>query len=392
MADALRARHVARLGAEDCARLAASSIALCGAGTLGAPLGQVAAMLGIGQRIVDAGEVEPANVGSQSLPAATVGLAKADVRAWQAKLLDPQCRVEALPQRVEELGFGRLRDVDVLVSCLDSRRSRVHLNERSQAFGQPLLDVAVDGSGQQLLGSVACYDPRRGDGACYLCHHSPESFAALAGEGRPAGCPSWRDPDRAVTPPTLASPAFAAVVAGFAAQWLVEILCKRGERFASRLLLVGGDPPRVRSVALRRSPRCPGAHARLAPLEREDAPRVGTLLERAARSLGGEVESLRLPGSALVLGLRCPGCGERRDLVRERRRFADAEVTCGCGRELEPLRLGERLSGAEARRLAERSWGELGLPEAAVVSARRRGREIHYLLGSAASARPEPGR
>lgn len=379
----------AQVGAEAYSQLVGSSLALVGAGTLGGSFSAHAAMLGIRQTIVDAGRVEPANLGAQGLPDACVGDGKAQVRGWQSKLMNSDCEVDAIEARIEDLGLARLDGSDLLVSPLDSRRSRLWVNDLSLRLGIPLLDLAVGNAEQGLIGSVAYYDPRIEGSACLACRISAGELAALSREGRGPGCASWRDRSIPTTPDTLASSSLAAITSGFGMLWAIEALCGRGESLAGRMLILGGMPPRLQLVRLDASRSCVHDHRPYLPLREVDDDTLGDVLEAATDELRGLPDALVFPGRTLVLGLHCTRCGCERGLVRVAQAFSDEEVRCGCGAEDEmvPLFLTGRLSAADALPLAELDWRELGIPEADVVGAVRGEEAAYYKVNRRASAR-----
>jgi len=385
MRDGAYERLRAQVGAEAYSRIAASSLALVGAGTVGASFSSHAAMLGIHQTIVDAGRVEPANLGAQLFPDACVGDGKAQVRGWLAKLVNSDCGVDAIEARIEDLGLARLDGSDLLVSPLDSRRSRLWVNDLSLRLRIPMLDLAVGNAEQGLIGSVAYYDPRVEGSACFACRMTPTEVAVVSREGRPRGCPSWRDASVPATPDTLASSAFAAIISGFGMLWAIEALCGRGESLAGRMLILGGLPPRLQQVTLEASRSCVHDHRPSLPLREVDDDALGDVLEAATDDLGGLPDALVFPGRTLVLGLHCTRCGSERGLVRVAQAFSDEEVRCGCQAEDEmvPLLLTQRLSAADALPLAELGWGELGIPEADVIAAVRGEESVYYKVNRA---------
>jgi molybdopterin/thiamine biosynthesis adenylyltransferase len=373
-------RLLAQVGAESLSRLAGSCVGLVGAGTVGGSFSAHAAMLGIGQIIVDAGRIEAPNLGAQAFPDASVGDGKARIRGWQAKLLNSDCRVEPLEARVEDLGLARLAGADLLVSALDSRRSRLWVNEVSRRFEIPMLDLAVGNAEQGLLASVALYDPRVAGSACFACRMSTADLAAVSREGRPPGCASWRDASLPETPQTLASSSLAAITAGYGMLWAIEVLCGRAEELSGRMLIVKAHPPRLQLVTLEASPSCVHDHGSYLPLREADDDTLGDVLEAATADLRGLPDALVFPGRTLVLGLRCERCGSERGLVRLAQAFADEEVQCDCdpSAEMVPFRLTERLSVEDALPLSELGWEELGIPEADVVRAVRGECAAHY--------------
>jgi hypothetical protein len=344
------------------------------------------------QTIVDAGRVEPANLGAQALPDACVGDGKAQVRGWQSKLINRDCEVDAIEARIEDLGLGRLAGSDLLVSPLDSRRSRLWVNDLSLRLRIPMLDLAVGNSEQGLIASVAYYDPRIEGSACFACGMSPAELAAVSREGRPPGCPSWRDASIPTTPDTLASSSLAAITSGFGMLFAIEALSGRGESLAGRMLILRGLPPRLQVVTLAASRSCVHDHRSYLPLREVDDDTLGDVLEAATDDLRGLPDALVFPGRTLVLGLHCARCGAERGLVRVAQAFSDEEVQCGCGAEDEmvPLLLTGCLSAADALPLAELGWRELGIPEADVVGAVRGDEAAYYKVNRARGGAPSP--
>lgn len=373
------ARLMGHFGEDGFRRLRSGRIAVVGSGTVGGAFSTHAAMLGIPQTIVDPDRISASNLGTQIFPRICVGDFKADVRAWLSMLWNDEARVEALPVPVEDLGFARLADASLLVSALDSRRSRLWLNLLSQRLRLPMLDLATGNEQQGPIATVALYQPKVEGSACYCCAIAPDELAEIRNEGR-SSCPSWRGVAGAVTPPTLASSPLAAITAGWGVLWALEELQGRAEEFAGRMLVVLGSPPRVRMVRLEASRRCLHGHDSWLPLREAADDVLGDVLEDATTALGGLPDALVFVGRTLALGLRCESCGAERGLVRVAQALTEPEAHCRCGsaEELVPLRLTERLSSAEALALAELGWAELGIPQEDVVLAQRGEEQLAY--------------
>jgi molybdopterin/thiamine biosynthesis adenylyltransferase len=377
------------LGPEALERLRTSRVAVIGAGALGGPLIAHLALLEIGLTIVDSDRVEPANLGNQGFPAGdSLGRWKSNVRARQVAALNPDCSVRAITARVEDLGLAALVDCDAFVTGLDSRISRMHVNALSRQLGKVWIDAALDGTGERLLGTVAVYDARRSDSACFGCRFDRGSLAAIASEGRGPGCPSWRRADVPVTAPTLQTSAFAGVVAGYQALWILRLLLGRGDDLANQQLLIDCDrSPQVRCLRMQRSPQCLFHHAPLAPLRPAPGDTLGALLGATGADLGTEADQLIFQNRAVVMGLRCPDCGVAREHVRMSDAYSDNELRCSwCACEpspvMEPIEIKDRLLREEVRRLADLNWNDLGLPAADVVTASSGDRVAHYIVNT----------
>jgi molybdopterin/thiamine biosynthesis adenylyltransferase len=342
-------------------------------------------MLGTRVCIVDCGQVEAANLGNQSFSAGSIGHWKSEVRARQIREINPDADVRVFTARVEDLGLAAFASSDVILTGLDSWRSRLHVNELSQRLGIPWIDAALDGSGQRAFGRVAVFDPRRTDSACFACRFDGPTLASMTSDPGSSACPSWRSAVDPPSEPTLQTSAVATVVGGFQTLWGIRLLLGGGEELVNQTLLIDcAVPPRVEQISIERSPRCVHHAELLEPLRPARGETVGALLSEARRQLGGEPEELRFHRRSLVRGLRCPGCGATRDVVRLSHAFADDELRCDCrtSAEMEPLDMVERLWAGEAQTLAKARWAELGFPDRDVVTAISGDRALHFIVGS----------
>ena len=331
--------------------------------------------------LLDCDRVGPENV-TQGFDLRDVGRWKTEVRAEQIAALSPDCDVRVLAnERIEELGRGALAHADLIVAGLDSRSARVSVQEH--ALDVPWVDAGVDGSGAWLHGYVTLYDARRGDAACYRCPMDGRSLGEMMREGRGPGCPNWRSPHAIQSEPTYQAPAFCAIVAGFQAIWAVRALLGRADDLIGRQLVIDCDGvPQVEMLELARNPECSSGHESFELRWRSGFHSVGDLLAAVEGDLGGEAEALLLHRRSLVRGLVCPDCKQRIEITRLATAIESDEVRCDCrpGAERIPAELSEQLTHAEASRLAERSFAELGFPQKDVVTAVRGEQRLHYVV------------
>jgi adenylyltransferase/sulfurtransferase len=387
-ATASRLARTLSLEPERLGELQEKKVGAIGGGALGGASLSHFAVLQIGLLIVDCGRVEPENLGNAGFEARSVGMWKSDARALQMHALNPDCSVRSLPARVEDLGLAQLGDCSLLLGGLDGTQARMRVNEISRSLGIPWIDGAVAADGRSLFGHVSLYDPRVPDAPCYLCSHDAASLSALLREERGPGCPSWRRPEASLTPPTLQSSAFAALVAAHQSLWGIRLLLgDAGDLAGKRLVIQADGTPRVDLLTLEPNPRCMARHERLEPLLHSPGASLGQLLAGASFALGAEPEQILFHNRTLVQGIACPSCGAKRDLVRFSHAVTDGEVRCTCGSatEMAPVELHDSLPAAEARRLGEARWDELGLPVADVVTGATRDREVHYVVNEAQS-------
>lgn len=378
-------REHSGLGREAIAELQEGAVGVIGLGVLGGQTSFHLGSLGIPQVLIDCDVVEERNLANQMFPATSLGQAKPEVRAQQIQALNPGCPVHPITARVEDVGLGIFAGMRALVTGLDSRFARLRVAEVASRLGLVWLDAAVDGSGRSLRGTVSVFDGRQQESACYACRFAQSDLDAIAREARGPGCPSWRRPGQPVSPPTLQSAAFGGVIAGLLAVVATRVLLGRANELLGRQLVVEcSGLPRTTVLALPRNPRCLLGHQRLAPLHVVCGDRVDDLLAVAEQDLGS-VEWLQLHGRRLVQGLACVRCAARHDVTRVPEACSDADLRCSCGAELHPGVITNTLGVDEARRIGPRTWAELGMPMADVVTAAGNAGEAHYIVNTAAA-------
>lgn len=395
MLDLLQERLEGAFGRERLRRLHGARVAVIGGGLLGGQVLHHLAMLQIPTLLVEPGRVEPANLGNQLLPASAIGESKARTRAAQMAALNPSCAVRALEASVEDVGLGEFADCDLLVTGLDGRASRLAVNRIAQQLAKDWIDAAVDGSGERLLGTVSWFRPGRDDLACYGCRYDAAALGEIARERRPQGCASWRQPGRSDTPPTLMASPFGALVAAWQTSWALRVLLGEGGQWGQvgeggvepslagqQLQVAASAAPRVRTVRLARARSCAFPHQPLEPLRRVACRNVGALWELATRELGAPPDALAFPERSLAMGLECPACGSRRDLVRRCESVSDEDVVCACGAGVErlPVAVTDRIPAERIPGLAGHDWAALGIPPSDRVTAQRGSRALHFLL------------
>lgn len=165
--DYSRQTTLREIGPEGQARLAASHVAVVGAGGLGVPVLQYLAGAGVGQiTIIDGDRLEPSNLHRQTWYAlAECGQPKAELAAQRVRALNPTVQVRAEVQRLDARNAAALvGNAQVLVDCSDNFATQFLVNDVARELGR----TAVLASIYQYEGQLQTV---RGDGSgpCLRC-------------------------------------------------------------------------------------------------------------------------------------------------------------------------------------------------------------------------------
>jgi molybdopterin/thiamine biosynthesis adenylyltransferase len=374
------------IGAAGIDELRNARVVVLGAGNIGGQLAQHLVLLGVNLVLVDRDVVAGVNLGTQGFRERDLGRSKAEARAEALAPLNPSCRIEAVHGDIRRLGLGALRDASLLFSCLDSRSSRMLVNEVAVRLGIAWIDGALDGSGATLFGRVACYDPRLSESACYLCPHDSSSLRDISKEsGTSKGCSAawWRQTGETAAP-TLATSALGGAVASMQAIWGLKVLLGASKEIAGTEIYFDLGRQRLSTHRLRKNPRCLLDHRTWQLTSLGSDSRRATVAQTfafAETALKGDV-ALQLLHRSIVTAIRCPRCGAEKQPHRALDAIEGGECLCACGDEMHPgtADLLDRFERIEARPFLDRTWQEIGVPQADVVVATRGNQELHIVL------------
>jgi molybdopterin-synthase adenylyltransferase len=240
------ARHILlkEIGGPGQVRLATASVAIVGAGGLGAPAALYLAAAGVGRiSLIDPDVVELSNLQRQILfRTKDVGVDKA--RAGQAaiKALDPQIGVEAVVDRLNDANAEQLiAGADIVLDGTDNFETRHHVNRACHNLGITLVSGAVgrwDGqvsvfaSGQTKSGPpdkrMPCYN-------CFVPGSPPdaENCAQLGIVGALTG-----------------------VIGTMMALEAIKVITGAGQALIGRVLVYDGLTANARTLRLTRDPDC----------------------------------------------------------------------------------------------------------------------------------------
>jgi molybdopterin/thiamine biosynthesis adenylyltransferase len=344
-------------------------VVVAGLGNTGGPLAlHLARMPEIARvTIVDPEFFEAGNLAGQAIDRVDVDRPKAETMAEKLRRIRPAIgdsglEVVALQQRIEDVPRGLLLDCDLLVSCLDSKIGRQHLNEIAWRLGKKWADCGVLAS-QQLV-RVNAYVPGE-DAPCLECAWGSDEYAALeqqyiCGAGEPKGYS------------TMATSALGALAASLMAIEIRKLLGgDLAHSLAGRQLVLGAEHHVMQLSTLRRNPWCRFDHRSWRVIEPWICPPEATTVGAALSTLG----SLQVEGHRFASELLCPGCGYQQKSLRLNRPLARCPA---CDRRMVTAGFGslDRIDSALVGEYADLTLAEIGLRAGDIVSGGARYRRI----------------
>lgn len=241
------ARHILlkEIGGPGQQRLKAATVAIVGAGGLGAPAALYLAAAGIGTlRLIDHDEVSLSNLQRQVIyRGADVGTPKVErARAVLAEV-NAHVNVEAMAQRLDDANAAYLlRGASVVLDGTDDFATRFAVNAACHELGIPLVSGAVG----RWEGQVATFKsgptkalPSSQRLPCYRCL-----------------VPSV-PPDAETCAQVGIVGALTGVIGSMMALEAIKEIAGAGVSLAGRLFLYDGLRAEARTIALPRDPRCP---------------------------------------------------------------------------------------------------------------------------------------
>jgi len=230
-----------QIGEAGQARLADASVAMVGAGGLGAPAALYLAAAGVGQlTLVDDDRVERSNLHRQVIHAdARVGMRKTESAQLALTALNPRVQVHV---RNARLNAGNVEDLlaghDIIFDGADNFPTRYLLSAASLRLGIPMVYGAVE----RFVGQVAVFDPRDAASPCYRC--------------------LFPEPPAAEDAPNCSEAGVLGVLPGIVgmlqAAETLKLILDMGQPLTGRLLTFDAQAMRFRELGLPRDPACPG--------------------------------------------------------------------------------------------------------------------------------------
>lgn len=148
-----------------------------GCGALGNEVLKNLALMGIKNIvIIDFDKVEAGNLSRSVLFNETdnvIGKNKVEVAARALRKIDTDIKLTLIYGDIgTDVGLGLIKDVDVVIGCVDNRRARYCINRMCMRARKPWIDGGIS----QLEGMVRIFEP---DKSCYACSLSSEHLLDL---------------------------------------------------------------------------------------------------------------------------------------------------------------------------------------------------------------------
>lgn len=170
-------RQILAFGEEGQALIAATKVAIVGAGGTGSFVGILLAHLGVkSMQVFDFDNVESSNLNrlpGSMLSDAGKSTMKIDVLKRYIKALNPEITVKCYDYPVDTIdGIRAIVDSDVIFCCTDSMASRAVLNQVAHQFYIPVIDmgVGIDSPDRRIIGGGGYVKAVVPEGICLYCN------------------------------------------------------------------------------------------------------------------------------------------------------------------------------------------------------------------------------
>lgn len=286
--------------------LAATRVAVVGAGAIGNEVVKNLALLGVGAiDLFDFDQVEIHNLTrSIFLRESDVGAAKAAAVAARAREVDPNVRITPVEGDAwRSLSLGRMASYAAVIAAADNFEIRLRLSQLALLAGTDLVNAAID-----ARHAVVERFPfsARDLPACYECHLPASAYARIAeryscGWLRRALHAERKQPTTAIT---------ASVAGALAVQAALGI--GEGDRTAARRVFMDTRTGAATVSTLARQPGCAGCG------EFASRPRVVPARGRwlvALHAAAPNAAAVRL-SDAVIFGHACASCGSTPEAAR----------------------------------------------------------------------------
>ena len=327
--------HAARLPAfigcsgDVAVSLAAASVAVVGAGSVGLAALLHLARMGVGTlQIVDRGVLKAESTLTHPIPPAASGRLKAEYAGEAVRAIAPDAEVVVHQAAFQDLPVDAIH-ADVVVMATDNLAVEIAVGQRCLNLGIPLVHASVLGS--LMVAQLRTFTGgQHGEGACPACLFGSTEWQQVSTESRLA-CDGSTTAHGESLAPTQSTSSLCSLAAELAVHRVLRHLLGLGAPLADQILEYQGYTDRLETSELCRSAKCPVEHQRWQIAPRRDA---GTLAAVLGQSGLDAPSSVAVDRARFVAEAAC-GCSSWQSVGRF---VADGEALgrCGhCGGELQ---------------------------------------------------------
>ena len=370
------------IGWWDQEKIANANIMVVGAGALGNEVLKNLALLGFGQiHLIDFDTVQDSNLTRSVLfRGHHRGMSKAKVAAAAAMELNPDCNVTAINGNVlTEIGLGLIRELDVVICCVDNREARLWINRMCWKVNTPWIDGGI----QEINGVAKVFRPPAG--ACYECAMTENDYRLISLR---YSCPLLKQEDiqqgKVPTAPTIAS-----IIGGLQVQEALKLIHDLPVEDGQAMVFNGAANNFYKTNFVRR-PDCL-SHETYDPIIELPLSAKSTTVTELLTSLKQHIanaspelifdeENLQLQlDRDFLCSLSCRVCDHQTKIDLPRCQVPAAEGLCSKCQQPMLVETIFQINGDGE--LASRTLTELGVPEFDVVKVTDGAFEFYVLLG-----------
>ena len=310
----------------DIERVHSAKVLVIGAGAIGNEALKNLALLGFGNiMIIDRDTIEISNLSRSILyRAADAGKSKASTAAKAVREINPNVNVRSQDGDIRfDLGLGLLRQMDVIIGCVDNRNARIYINRACQKVDRPWVDAGIG----QLNGQIRVFQP--GNGACYECSFSDADYQDLSVSCNQLAS-RYSSEGKVPTTPTIAS-----IAGAVQAQEALKLLNPdrwTGRTLAGREFIFNGTVGQAGVTEIPVRHDCP-AHLQIdsgsiVPLHEASAKTttVNQLLSMIRKYLGSD--AVLILNFELAVAMRCFRCQGYIPVLRPLPKMVREELMC----------------------------------------------------------------
>lgn len=346
-------------------KIANAKILVVGAGALGNEVLKNLCLLGVGNiHIIDFDEVQESNLTRSVLfRSHHEGQPKSKVIAEMASELNSDCKLTPIQGNVlTDIGLGLVRDMDVVIGCLDNREARLWVNRMCWKADTPWIDGGI----QEINGVTKVFIP--GDGPCYECGMTENDYRLISLR---YSCPLLRQEDiqqgKVPTAPTIAS-----IIGGMQVQEALKLIHGLPTDDGSAMVFNGAANQFYKTKFTVREDCL--SHETYEDLVESDLSHESTFKD-VCESLGHETAKLVLDRDFLVQ-LNCRTCDSHKKIERPLCLVGSSEGVCeSCQQPLQPETVSEIALDSE---LANHQLSVIGIPDWDIIKVQTES-DIHFV-------------